>query len=166
MALSTYAAGAQSIAGVAGDILVITGSATTTVRVKRITISGTATTAQVVGISVIRRSSLNSGGLASPLGAVPYDTLSNAPQAQVDVTLSSYSSFGTQVGSLMKSVEGFINTAGESPFIAEFTWGDDIAQCAILRGVNQCLCLNLASALTSASINCDIEWTETPPNSY
>jgi hypothetical protein len=166
MTLSTYAAGVQNLYGVAGDNLMIAGSATTTVRIKRISISSSSDTAQTINVNVIKRSSLDTGGTSTTLAAVPYDSLNGVPGATVKCYTIAPAP-GTQVGSLMRAAQIFINTAGGTPFATEFDFGADIAQCAILRGVNDCLCLNFGSAPTgSPNIGIDIEWTETPPTGY
>lgn len=163
MALSTYAAGVQSLVGVAGDNLMITGSATTTVRVKRISISSSASVSQTINVNVIKRSALDTGGTAVTLAPVPYDSLDPAPGAVVKYFTAAPTP-GTQVGSVMRAAQIFINTAGGTPGITEFDFGDDIAQCVILRGVNDCLCLSLGNAPTnSPDIGIDVEWTESPP---
>jgi hypothetical protein len=163
MTLSTYAAGVQNLSGVAGDNLMITGSATTTVRVKRISISSSANAAQTINCLIIKRSTLDTGGTSATLSAVPYDSLDPAPGAVVKYFTVAPTP-GTQVGSLVRSAQIFINTAGGTPGITEFTFGDDIAQCAILRGASDCLCLNLGSAPTNTpNIGIDVEWTESPP---
>jgi hypothetical protein len=166
MTLSTYAAGVQNLSGIAGDNFVIFGSATTTVRVKRISISSSASASQTINVNVIKRSSPDTGGTSTTLAAVPYDSLNGVPGA----TVKSYTvapTTGTQVGSLMRAAQIFINTAGGTPGLTEFDFGADIAQCVILRGVNECICLNLGSAPTnSPNIGIDIEWTETPPTGF
>jgi len=166
MTLSTYAAGVQSLTGVAGDNLMITGSATSTVRVKRISISSSASLSQTINVNVIKRSSLDTGGTAVTLTAVPYDSLNGASGATVKYFTVAPTP-GAQVGTLMRAAQIFINTAGGTPGITEFDFGADIAQCGILRGVNECLCLNLGSAPTnSPDIGIDVEWTETPPTGF
>ena len=163
MTLSTYAAGMQNLSGVAGDNFVITGSANTTVRVKRISVSSSASASQTINVNVIKRSTLDTGGTSVTLGAVPYDSLNAAPVATVKYYTAAPTP-GTQVGSLLRAAQIFINTAGGTPGLTEFDFGDDIAQCVILRGVNDCICLNLGSAPTnSPNIGIDVEWTESPP---
>ena len=112
---------------------------------------------------MVKRSTLDTGGTAVVLSPTPYDSLNVAPSAVVK-NYTAAPTPGTPVGSLVRSAQIFINTAGGTPGITEFTFGDDIAQCVILRGVNECLCLNLGSAPTnSPDIGIDVEWTESPP---
>jgi hypothetical protein len=163
MTLSTYAAGVQNLSGIAGDNLVIFGSANTTVRVKRISISSSASAAQTINVNVIKRSTSDTGGTPVTLLATTYDSLNAAPGATVKYYTAAPTP-GTQVGSLMRAAQIFINTAGGTPGLTEFDFGDDIAQCAMLRGVNECICLNLGSTPTnSPNIGIDVEWTESPP---
>jgi hypothetical protein len=164
MTLNTYAAGVQNLSGIAGDNLMITGSATTTVRVKRISISSSANAAQTINVNVIKRSSLDTGGTSTTLASVPYDSI-DFPAGAVVKSFTATPAPGNQVGSLMRAAQIFINTAGGTPGITVFEFGDDIAQCVILRGSSECLCLNLGSAPTNTpNIGIDIEWTESPPN--
>ena len=163
MTLSTYAAGVQNLSGIAGDNLVIFGSANTTVRVKRISISSSASAAQTINVNVVKRSTPDTGGTPTTLAATSYDSLNAAPGATVKYYTAAPTP-GTQVGSLMRAAQIFINTAGGTPGLTEFDFGNDIAQCAMLRGVNECICLNLGSAPTnSPNIGIDVEWTESPP---
>lgn len=164
MTLNTYAAGVQNLTGVAGDNLMLTGSANTTVRLKRISISSSATAAQTINVNVIKRSSLDTGGASTLLASVPYDSVNFAAGAVVKYFTVAPTP-GAQVGSLMRAAQIFINTAGGTPGVTVFEFGDDIAQCVILRGANECACLNLGNAPTnSPNIGIDVEWTESPPN--
>jgi hypothetical protein len=166
MTLSTYAAGVQNLSGIAGDNLVIFGSPNTTIRVKRISISSSASASQTINVNVIKRSTPDTGGTSTTLTATSYDSLNAAPGATVKAYTVAPTP-GAQVGSLMRAAQIFINTAGGTPGLTEFTFGDDIAQCAMLRGVSECICLNLGSALTnSPNIGIDVEWTESPPAGF
>lgn len=159
---NTYSAGAQNLLGVAGDNLVITGSAAGVVRVKRISISSSATAAQTINVVVIKRSTADTSGVSVTLTPVPHDSTNPAAGASVKAYTTAPTP-GTQVGSLVRSAQIFINTAGGTPGITVFDFGDNGDQCATLRGVAECLCLNLGNAPTnSPNIGIDVEWVESP----
>src|SRR5689334_4986236 len=80
-----YSAGILSLAPAASatDIFTITGSASKTIRVVEIALIGTQTTAGVVGIQLVKRSTANSAGTSSAPTVVPHDSASAAGTATV-----------------------------------------------------------------------------------
>jgi GTPase involved in cell partitioning and DNA repair len=158
----TYSAGVQNLTGVAGDNLVITGAAGTVIRVLRISISSSAAAAQTINCLVIKRSTPDTGGTSSLLAAVPHDSLNPAAAATV-LAYTVAPTPGTLVGSLVRSAQTFINTAGGSPGLTEWTFGSNFDQAPALHGTSQQLCVALGNAPTnSPNIGIDIDWTESP----
>jgi hypothetical protein len=156
----TYSAGVQNLAGVAGDNLIITGFTGGVVRVKRISISSSASASQTINANIIKRSTLDTGGTFVALGGVPHDPQSPANQCTVGYYTAAPTP-GTQVGSLLRAAQIFINTAGGTPGITVFDFGDNNDQGITLRLATHLFTLNLGSAPTnSPNIGIDIEWVE------
>jgi hypothetical protein len=144
------------------DFLTITGSATKTVRIKRIALSGAATTAGSLLISLVRRSTANSGGTSTAPTRVQHDTADAAPTA----TVALYSANPTAVGTAVGNIHGgrlFLNvatTATPDRLVFEFSTRNDEA--IVLRGTGQILAVNFNAFAVPAggAVDFDIEWTE------
>lgn len=159
---ATYSASGANFSGVAGDNFVLSGSATQVVRVKRISISSSANTSQSIQFGIIKRSTADTGGTSTPVAATPHDSL-RAPATATCLAYTAAPTPGTQVGSPLRSVQLFINTAGGTPGITEWNFGEDSDECPTLRGAGQQIALNFPSAPTNTPlIGFDIEWTESP----
>lgn len=157
----SYAAGNVGIANTgAGDILCIAGSATKTIYVKRIRVSGIATAAIVVDTSVIKRSTLGTGGTSATETAVPLDSNNAAATA----TVKSYSvspTAGTAVGTVRARHQA-IGVQGNTATTAEslFDFAEYYDQPLTLRGAAQNACINVGAAGAGGSWAADVEWTE------
>jgi hypothetical protein len=156
----TYSAGVQNLTGVSGDNLIITGFTGGVVRIRRISISSSAAASQTINANIIKRSTLDTGGTFNALSPVPHDSLDVASQ----VTVGYYTAAptpGTQIGSLLRAAQIFINTAGGTPGITVFDFGDNTDQPITLRLATHMFALNLGNAPTnSPNIGIDIEWVE------
>jgi hypothetical protein len=159
---NTYSAGVQNLSGVAGDNLIITGFTGGVVRVRRISISSSASASQTINANIIKRSTLDTAGTFNVLAPVPHDP--NNPAAFATIGYYTVAPTpGTQVGSLIRAAQIFINTAGGTPGITEWVFGDNNDQAITLRLATHCFVLNLGSAPTnSPNIGMDIEWVESP----
>jgi hypothetical protein len=142
------------------DVLVIQGSATKTVRVKRIKIGGFATTAGQFIVQLIRRSAANSGGSATLTAVTPgkFDVTDPAATAVVSyVQTGNFGTLGASAG-LLRTGRLFLNTAtagGTSEVVWEFATREDKA--AIIRGTSDFLCLNCAGATVPNGGELDFE---------
>ena len=141
------------------DFFNITGSATRTVRVTRIVISGIATAAASVATQLIKRSTANTGGTPTGLTMAPHD-LNNAAATALIQTYAANPTLGTSVG--LPGAETLnLGAAGAAGRIV-FDFGTRNGQAGVLRGVAQSLNLNWNGAAVPAgtllSIAC--EWTE------
>lgn len=160
---TTYSAAATVVpAAAATDIFTITGSATKTIRVTRIQISGQATTASPSIISLAKRSAAATGGTSTAPTVVPHDSGSAAGTA----TLLNYTvnpTPGALVGNI-RSQEMVLVTAATPavsnvPIVWDFTTRN--SQGVVLRGIAQVLAINFGTAtITGAVLGVDIEWTE------
>jgi hypothetical protein len=156
------------------DQVCISGSATKTVRVQRITIWGTTATApQTVPLSLVRRASLDTGGTAAGTTANPGITTQIAKRDTSTVAatavLVSYTAAPTIVDSAPTYIDAQllampIVTSVMSAVPVDFHFARDtenLLQPPTLVGVAQQLCVNNAAALTNASAwNGSIVWTE------
>ena len=126
------------------DFLQIIGSPTRIIRIRSIVFTGAATAASNILISTVRRSTPSTG---PPTGVplISRDTGDNTATATVQ-TFAANPALGTLIG---VADGGRLNIApaanGSLDRLAlQYSWLNDKAP--ILRGANDCLCLNLASA--------------------
>lgn len=164
----TYSASIVRLASVASatDIFTITGSATKTVKVKRIAISGTQTTHSWRDILAVKRSTANTGGSSTAPTRVPHDSNNNAATATV-LAYTANPTLGTLVGTIRS---GKMSMSQVTPSNAQsngpgnhliWDFGADGGQPIILRGTSQVLAINLNGVtIAGASFDINIEWTE------
>src|SRR6266568_999529 len=135
---TTYSFSATALAGVAGDMLLFKGSSTKTVRGTQVTISGTAPT------------------------IAPHDSANAAATATVAIYTAAPTA-GTSVG-IVRAARLVLATPTTSPTLAELImWDFGVrpgAQAVVLRGVAECLAVNLSAAPTAGSIDISFEFTE------
>jgi hypothetical protein len=151
------------------DLFTITGSATKTVRVTKIVISGLATAAGQLNPLIIRRSSADSGGTSTAPALLPRDSVNSTTSGTAaTATLALYTanpaSLGTTVGTL-DSCRLFLQVAaGGSPDVCVFSYGTNDDQLTVLRGTTDILAINFAGAAvpTNGVIDIDVELTEEP----
>jgi hypothetical protein len=162
---ATYSASynGASVAAAATDAFVITGSATKTVRVMRVQATGTQTTAGLVPMNLVKRSTADSSGTTTVVTPVPHDSVSAAATATVTV-YSGNPTVGNPLANTMVSSKVLVPapasvvTSDVDGFLFE---ARRPAQAIVLRGTAQQLALNFSGAtLVGASMNYGIEWTE------
>lgn len=145
-------------ANTATDIFTLTGSATKTIRVTRIQISATQTTATANNVVLLRRSTANTGGTSTTPNIVPLDS-SNAAATGVVRAYTANPTLGTLVGNL-RANKVFISTTTTSPNTLDWKFGEG-CQPIYLRGTSEVLSVNLnGTTLAGNSFNIFIEWTE------
>jgi hypothetical protein len=156
------------------DQVCISGSATKTVRVQRITIWGTTATApQTVPLSLVRRASLDTGGTAAGTTANPGITTQIAKRDTSTVAATAVLVSYTAAPTIVDTAPTYIDTqllampivtSVMSAVPVDFHFARDtenLLQPPTLVGVAQQLCVNNAAALTNASAwNGSIVWTE------
>jgi len=160
---TTYSAVAVAIAPAASatDVFTITGTASKTVRVLRVGISGTQTTAGMVNIVLAKRSTANSSGTSAAATAVPNDS----GNAEATATVLSYTvnpTTGTLVGNVRAGMVLISGTASVAPNeMTVYDFGNLPGQCIVLRGTAQVLAVNLNGVtVTGGSMTYWVEWTE------
>lgn len=146
------------------DVFTITGSTNRVVRVQRIGVSGTRNSAGIATMSVIKRSSPNTGGTETIVPNVSHDSLDVTSAAVVRVYSGvTNPTLGTTVGTVrVASVflpTGALNTSSnEYVFDFETVRGKEM----ILNSANEILAINLGGLVSIAGLNMNfwVEWTE------
>jgi hypothetical protein len=156
------AANSFGLAATPTDVLVIQGSATHTVRIRSIKLSGYSSTAGQLVFFAIRRSSANTGGTPSPRTPLLFDNgdVTNwAPTATVNTYTANPASLGTSVGTVAIRRLGF-NLLTSAPDRTSIDFPEMSAKSLVLRGVSDFLCLNAAgAALPGATTVLDVTIT-------
>lgn len=161
---ATYSVSITNVAaaGSATDVFTITGVSNKTVHINRIFVSGIATAASAAMVTVVKRSTANSGGTSvSPFAIVPLDSASGAAGASV-VAYTANPTLGTLVGTVDCVRATFTTTAGAIPNVPTvFNYGTTNNQSLILRGTSQQVSVNLSGqSITGLTLDLKIEWTE------
>lgn len=161
---STYGAAISGlvIASLATDIVTVTGSASKTIKIQNIEISGTTTAGAGASVSatLVKRSTADTGGTSTTPTAVAYDSTNSAATATFRAYTVNPTSLGTAVGSIRATrlVLAQVGTAGQP-----ITWAFDgnYSQFPTLRGTSEQLCINFnTTTITGPVISISIEWSE------
>lgn len=159
----TYSATAAAFtpAASATDVFTITGSATKTVIIKKIRVSGSTTSGSAIKLTtnLIRRSTVDTGGTRVAATVIPNDTNNAAGTATVG-HYTANPTLGTAVGTVRSIHNGITNT-GMSGGDVVFELGDNDHQGITLRGTTQQLAVNFNSTtITGGIISISVEWVE------
>jgi hypothetical protein len=159
-----------------GDFLCISGSASKVVRLGRISVGGTSNAITNGAVTVLRRASLDTGGVAASTTANPGITTQiaardtgQAPNTSATAVLVSYTTVPTIVDTAPVYLDsgtinmGTTSTADGSGNLV-FDWSKDNEnniQPPTLRGATQQICLNFDGVSPgTALLNGVIMWTE------
>lgn len=159
---ATYSAAAVGFvpaAATATDIFTITGSATKTIRIKEIRISGTTTSGSPIktNIQIIKRSSANVGGTSAVVTPAQNDSASAASTA----TVVRYTVNPTTLGTIVAAIRGDSTAVSASGISGGVIMFDFSKNPVILNGTTQLLCINLGGAsVTSPVFSISVEWAE------
>lgn len=148
-----------------GPFFTMCGSATTTVRVQSLTISGTVATAAVYGDVTLRKTSAaTSAGTATALVKVPHDSASAASTANLMNFYTVLATPGTLVGTVATQgdvfpLTGTVGTANAKIF---FDWTNrQESEAPVLRGTAQCLEAGFGTTTTNApTLTVSVTYTE------
>lgn len=163
-AKATYSAGITGLVSAASatDLFTVTGSATKTVRITRLEISGEATTAAPVQIVLLKRSTANTLGTSSAPTLAPHDSANVAATATV-LAYTANPTTGTLVANL-KTEYVYLSAPGTStggPEKIFFNFGDRPEQCPVLRGINEVYAVNLNGVtITGGAFDINVTLTE------
>lgn len=155
--------GYTTIAANPTDVFTIQGSASKTIRIRQLQVSGYATAAGSCGLNIIRRSSANSGGTSTVQTAGQRDTADDAPTATLLLYSANPTSLGTSLGVIDGSRMGLVASSGASQVDRlnfQYSWLNEKAP--TLRGVNDFIALNFGGNALPAGTVLDIAawWTE------
>lgn len=160
---TTYSAAVDAYPGyaLATDIVSITGSATKTIKIINIRISGFATGNNVVQVDLIKRSTADTGGTPTTLTAVPWDSSGPAATATI-VSYASAPSLGALVGPLCACQVEIPAKAGVGGYITAWDFNKDGMSPVILHGPNEIVALNFVGVTPPAggAFNITFEWIE------
>lgn len=168
---ATYGAAVSGLlptAAATTDIAVLAGSASKTVKVISLRISGSiATTAVYVDYQVFKRSTAFSGGTGTGATAVPFDSASAAATAVFTTFVSTGPTVGTAVGQIVAQ-RCYLPITGSNVLgtqvlpAALLIGGSSPCQSVTLRGVAQAIGLNCNTVTfgTAPNFSIDIIWTE------
>jgi len=160
---ATYSVGVIGLAPAASatDIFTITGSATKTIRITRIQVSGTATAAGAYSLVVLRRSTANTGGTSTAPTISSHDTADPNATATVNAYTANPTT-GTLVGNMQVKKITVTTPAGSISNSPNEIWFEMRGERAtVLRGIAQVLSINLnTTTMAGGSLDIDITWTE------
>jgi len=143
----------------AGDLFCLTGSASQVVRVQRVSISGQTNNATTVDMSLVLRSSLNTGGTPTTVPVIPSDGLD--PPATASVTAYGTAPVaGTTVGTI-RAQNYQMSAANQGGTTIAVVWlpTPRTQELAVLRGATNTLCI-ATSGLTGGSWDISVHWLE------
>lgn len=143
------------------DIFTITGSATKTIRVTYIEITGTSSTGVRADFTLVKRSTANSGGTSTTLTGVPHDSNNAAATATVRAYTVNPTT-GTLVGQIRAKQNIVFNNINQGIDLTQWEFGFTRGvQEPTLRGTAQVLAVNLSSdTVVGPDFNICIEWVE------
>lgn len=155
-----------NVSNLATDIFTISGSNSRTIRIKKITVSGTQTTTSSREIVLLKRSTLNSGGTSTLLTGVPFDSQNPASLAVVRAYTAN-PTLGSLIG-IISSIYGTFSV--QAPTNAQgakatkdvvFEFGKNKSQHLVLRNQNETVSINLNGVtFTGEALSISIEWSE------
>jgi hypothetical protein len=141
------------------DVVVLPGSASKIVKIRRIIIGGIAGTAGTMIVNFVRRSTAATGGTATTPTPTKFDSADPAATAVLQ-QFSANPTVGTSAG-IVYANRIFLNltTALNDRIVQDFVYG---AEPHVLRGTGEFFAINFAGATVPASgvIDYAIYWTE------
>lgn len=159
---ATYQAVVTDLALVASatDVFEIKGSSTKTVRVLGFLISGVQTTAGIINVDIVKRSTANSGGTSSAPTSVPNDSADAAATAALKAYTANPTT-GTLVGKLFSRKILAPAVTSVVAGITEPILFIPNGKLGLLRGNAESLCVNLGGVtVTGGTMNVTCIWTE------
>lgn len=157
----TYAVSAVDVtpAATTTDVVTVYGSATKTVRVKSVTVSGVATTAGSMDVSLVKRTAANTEGTSTAPVIAKFDSTDAAATATVAQYSANASALGAGVALATKKLNMGVAGAGG---VVSFDFATRNDKALILRGVAQGLAINLngQAVPNGGKITYAVEWEE------
>lgn len=156
---ATYSFGANiaTVAATPTDVVTLSGSASKTVRILRVTVSAIGVAAST-DLALVKRTAANTGGTASTPTPAQHDSSDAAATAVLSQYSANAASLGTGINFRTQKLN--LNTAGSA---GSLTWDftSRNGKGMVLRGTTQFLAISFLNAPTApTSLNYDVEWTE------
>lgn len=161
---ATYTASVSGlvIANAGTDFFTITGAVNKKIKVIRLEFSGIATAAAAVIITLIKRSTPNTGGTATTRTAVAHEAITGLSAAALVQSYTANPTLGQIVGA-MQTKRGVLNTAaaGANAPVLAFEFDKPGIKFPTLNSDQEVLALNF-NAQTAAGNACEVvvTWTE------
>lgn len=150
-----------TVATLPTDVWTIFGSATKTIKILSMTITGTQTTAGSLSVLIIKRSTANTGGTSSAPAIVPNDSANPAVTATV-LSYTANPTLGNALGrvhAIKLFIPAVASVASNLPVVFDFK--STISQPVTLRGTAEGLCFNLNGTTVAGNVfNFSVSWTE------
>lgn len=169
----TYSAAFIGLAPAASatDVICIAGSATKTIALQSIRLSGSAGTLVTLPITLVRRAAVNTGGTAAGTTANPANNVSkrdtgNATHTAVPIAYTANPTITDSSPTYLdsQSLTLPVTSAGVAtvPLYFDYNAGNsNLNQAPLLKGAAQQLCLNFnAVSVSSGVLNGSLTWTE------
>lgn len=155
-----YASIGNTPAATPTDVLTLTGSATKTIRVRRIWVSGLAGTAGLLTPRLVRRAAANTGGTSTAPTPMKMDT-ADAAATGVLALYTANPTINSTVGTLGARAL-FLNLATAGKDAVEWEFPGTYHRGLVLRGALDILAVNFAGAAVPAGglLDFELEWTE------
>lgn len=152
-AKATFATGANSftLPATPTDVVEIAGSATKTIRIKKIILSGVATTAKQWPVKIIRRVSSIADGVAVTAVAAKFDTSDPAATA----VARHFTTLGTLVAanpinSVLFAADMTLTAPATATAPLVFDFSRNMDKALVLRGAADCVVINLGGGALTA----------------
>jgi hypothetical protein len=160
LSLKRYRASSKFAASSTTDNWRISGNASNTVIVTKLSVTCTETTAAQVSVQLIKRSTAGSGGTAASVTAVPLDSNKAAASSVVNSYTGTGPTVGTAVGDIDDAQFGCMAAGTATPNDIYIPATSPGAPIAVLRGVAEGIALNFGGALTGGNLTVSVEWAE------
>ena len=160
--ITTYTANKLGLASAASatDIAVLPGNATNTVIVTGVRVSCTQTTAGIIDLQLIQRTTADTGGTSGAMTAVKMDT-GNGAAVSAPLTYTANPTINSTIGNY-DSVKLACLAPATASAADIYVWKPGMGQSIVLRGTAQQLAVNLNGVtVTGGSFNITFSWIET-----
>lgn len=161
----TYRAaiGALGLASAPVEVFYLQGSATKTIYVKSVKISGIATTsASGLQLNMYKRTNAMSNGTTQVMTAVALDSTNGTATAVPRGISANATNTGSGTIIATRRASFLLSTAAVGSQVSSFDFGDWINQYAVLRGTSQYITLSFegAASLVGGTASIEVEWME------
>lgn len=159
---ATYGTSIVNLATAASatDVFTLTGSASKTIKIIEIGLSGSTAAANNLSISLIKRSAANTAGTSTTPTVVPFDSTNAAATGVVRAYTANPSALGAAVGTI-KSYKILIDSTTINSTCLITQDGATPSQPIVLRGTSELLAINFNATTVITPVFClYITWTE------